>query len=274
MAGPRSKSVYSLSVVFRDEDLLFLLSVLTPAAEDAQQMLRVMREDPEILDGMIADERVFHYLLDDPLSVMGVSPALFFAILLARVASDLRRQPFTFERSRGVTMALFDGPQVRDLLEHREVRTYLTDMLVSFVRINSVTTSVHRFSDFDIDHLVRYGNDIDESLRFPVYKRIADICLFTLGIFAPTDTPSGVPLPFLDARAVSNAARSREDYIAQGSSFYTLASRHREARARQMADILSVLAEKITLAAKPLAVMSARYLKPLHEGNIPPVAPG
>jgi hypothetical protein len=282
VAGSRRKSVYSHSVIFADEDLLFLLSVLLPAAKDTPGLLRVLREDQEILDGMISDERVFHHLLDDPLSVLSVSPALFFAILLARVASDLARHPVTFEHSHGLTMALFDAPQVLALLENRQVRDYLTDMLVSFVRINSFSTTVRvrkgiwrrvRFSDFDIDHLVRYGNGIEESQRFPVYKRIADICLFTLGIFAPTGTPRGAPLPFLDARALASASRSREEYIAQGTSFYTLASRHREARSRRMSDVLSTLAEKITLAAKPLSVMSARYLQPLRDGPARPGSP-
>jgi hypothetical protein len=267
-------------VIFRDEDLLFLISVLLPASEDRTGMLRVLREDPEILDAMLADDRVFQHLLLDPLSVLVLSPALFFAVLLQRVASDLKREQFTFERRHGLTMALFDAAQVRQLLEDRELRVYLTDMLVSFVRINSFSTSVRvrrgvwrkiRFSDFDIDHLVRYGSEIDESQRFPVYKRIADICLFTLGIFAPTATPQAAPLPFPEARSLRSVLRSREDYIAQGTSFYTLASRHREARARQMSDVLSTLAEKIALAAKPLSVMSARYLQPLKEG---PAAPG
>ncbi len=179
-------------------------------------------------------------------------------------------------------MALFDGAQVLRLLEDRELRDYLNDLLVSFVRINSFSTSVRvrrgmwrrvRFSDFDIDHLVQYSNGIDESLRFPVYKRIADICLFTLGIFAPAEKPTGTPLPFLEAQALRAASRTREDYIAQGTSYYTLASRHREARERQMSEILSTLAEKIALAAKPLSVMSARYLQPFKEGPAAGPAP-
>ncbi len=80
------------TVTFKDEDLRFLISVLMPDTQDTRQMVRVLREDAEILDGMICDERVFHRLLEDPLAVLSVSPALFFAILLARVASDLSRQ--------------------------------------------------------------------------------------------------------------------------------------------------------------------------------------
>jgi hypothetical protein len=263
-----------LGSIFKDEDLLFLIKVLMPGAGDKQKMIRTLREDEEILEGMLADEKVVRRLLDDPLSVLRVSPALFFAILLTRVKADLERQPFTYERSKGFTMALFDTPQILQLLENRELRAYLTDMLVSFVRINTFSTAVRvrqgvwrrvRFSDFDIDSLARYASAIDDSLRFPVYKRIADICLFTLGIFSPPEQEANVPAPFLQAKPMLPAKRSRADYIAQGTSFYALASRHKEAQVRKLSDVLSTLAAKFTLAAKPLSVMSARYLEPFKE---------
>jgi len=259
---------------FTDSDLLFLVKILIPETEDAQRMIRVLREDEEILEGMLADEKVLHHLLDDPLSMLRVSPALFFSVLMARVKLDLERQPYTLERSNRLSMALFDSPQVVALLENKDIRAYLTDMLVSFVRINSFSTTVRvrtgvwrriRFCDFDIDSLLRYSSAIDESRRFSAYKRIADICLFTLGIFSPEEVAAGGALPFLRDGMRMALRRSREDYIAQGTIFYTLASRHREAAARQVSDILSLLAEKIALAAKPLHVMSARYLTPFKD---------
>jgi len=263
----------SLNAQLKDEDLLFLVSVLTPSTPDRRRMLRTLREDEEILEGMIADQKVFHRLLADPWSVLAVSPALFFSILLARVALDIAREPYTVERSQGLSMALFDTAQVVRLLESRELRVYLTELLVSFVRINSYSTAVRvrrgiwrkvRFSDFDIDHLLRFGSELDESQRFPVYKRIADICLFTLGIFSPSQ-PALTPLAFLDAGVMVKPGRTRDDYIAQGTSFYALASRHRQAEAESLGGVLSTLAEKITLAAKPLSVMSSRYLQPLKD---------
>jgi len=256
---------------FQDDDFRFLIQVLMPDTEDKQRMIRVLREDEEILEGMLADEKLLRRLLDDPLSVLRVSPALFFAILLTRVRLDLESQPYTFERSQGFTMALFDAPQVRQLLDNPELLAYLTDMLVSFVRINSFSTSVRvrrgvwrkvRFSDFDIDSLVRYGSSLEEPHRFPVYKRIADICLFTLGVFSPAGEPQDAPLPM---PANTAPRRGRDDYIAQGVSFYKLASRHQEAMARKQSEVLSTLAEKFTLAAKPLSVMSSRYLRPFKE---------
>jgi hypothetical protein len=259
---------------FSDDDLQFLVRVLMPETEDRQKMARVIRDDAEILEGVLADERVFRRMLADPLSVLRVSPALFFAILLARVRSDLEHEPYTFERSRRLSMVLFDVPQIVELLDDRQLRAYLTELLVSFVRINSYSFSVRirpglwrrvRFSDFDIDSLVRYCNAIDESERFPVYKRIADVCLFTLGIFsapAPEDSSPDV-LKMLGMRVKAN--RNQDDYVSEGVAFYRLAARHGDVRARGRSEVFSTLADKFTLAVKPLAVMSARYLQPFKD---------
>jgi hypothetical protein len=261
-------------VAYSDDDLLFLVNSIMPDTTDKQRMIRVLREDEEILEGMLADEKVFHCLLDDPLTLLGVSPALFFSVLLARVRIDLKRQPWTVEKSSRASMVLFDSHQVVELLERKEVRDYLAALLVSFVRVNSFSSSVRvrngvwrrvRFSDFDIDSLLRYGKALEESERFPAYKRIADICLFTLGIFSPPPGAPDASLAFLNAGLRMALRRSREDYIAQGVTFYRLAARHREAAARDLSDVLALLSEKIALAAKPLAVMSSKYLAPFRD---------
>jgi len=246
-----------------------------PDSTDHERMVRVLQEDDEILEGMLADERVLRRLLDDPsLPLFRVSPALFFSVLLARVKLDLEKQPWTLERTSRLSMILFDSPQVVELLKNKEVRDYLAALLVSFVRVNSFSTTVRvrngvwrrvRFSDFDIDSLLRYGSALDESQRFPAYKRIADICLFTLGIFSPRHDSADAPLAFLNEGLRMALRRSREDYIAQGGTFYRLASRHREAASLRLSEVLGLLSEKIALAAKPLTVMSAKYLAPFKD---------
>ena len=260
---------------FSDDDLLFLVSTLMPEGTDRKRMIRVLREDEEILQGMLSDEKVLHRLLHEPsFTLLRVSPALFFSVLLARVKLDLERQPWTLEKTSRLSTVLFDSPQVVELLSNQEVRDYLASLLVSFVRVNSFSTTVRvrsgvwrrvRFSDFDIDSLLRYGNAVNESERFPAYKRIADICLFTLGIFSPPQSSFDAPLSALNEGLRMALRRTREDYIAQGGIFYKLASRHQEAATRSLSDVLALLSEKITLAAKPLTVMSARYLAPFKD---------
>jgi len=261
-------------IEFSDDDLQFLVRVLMPATDDKQRMARMLREDAEMLEAMLGDERVFRRMLADPLSVLRVSPALFFAILLARVRFDLEHEPYTLERSKRLSMVLFDVPQIVELLDDRQLRDYLTELLVSFVRINSFSFNVRirpglwrrvRFSDFDIDSLVKYANAVDESERYPAYKRIADICLFTLGVLSappPVDPVSEL----LKAEGMRlRAQRSQDDYVTEGVTFYRLAARHGDVRARGRSEVLSTLADKFTLAVKPLAVMSARYLQPFKD---------
>jgi hypothetical protein len=256
---------------FSDEDLSYLIRVLVPGVEDKQRTMRALRDDEEILEAMLADDRAFHRLIDDPLSVLRVSPPLFFAILLSRVKKDIQEQPFTLERSKRLSMILFDGPQIIQLLNDKDLRAYLTGLLVSFVRVNSFSWTVRvrpgvwrrlRFSDFDIDSLLHYSSSLEEHERFPAYKRIADICLFTLGILAPSDPPAPEPAA---PESMHLRARRWDDYVAEGVTFYRLASQHDESRARKQSEVLSTLAEKFTLAVKPLAVMSARYLQPFKE---------
>ena len=266
MAEPRRE--------FSDDDLQFLVRVLMPTTEDKPRMARMLREDEEMLEAMLADERVSRRMLADPLSVLRVSPALFFAILLARVRSDLEHEPYTLERSKRLSMVLFDVPQIVELLDDRQLRSYLTDLLVSFVRINSYSFSVRirpglwrrvRFSDFDIDSLARYSNAIDESERFPVYKRIADICLFTLGILSAPPPEEAPPEALTMPGTRVRGNRNQDDYVNEGVAFYRLAARHGDLRAQGRSEVFSTLADKFTLAVKPLAVMSARYLTPFKD---------
>lgn len=264
---------------FSDDDLLFLIRTLMPETTDHQRMVRVLRDDEEILEGMLCDEKVLHKILDEPsFPLLRISPAFFFRVLLARVKLDLERQPWTLERTSRLSMILFDSPQVVDLLSNKEVRDYLAALLVSFVRVNSFSTTVRvrsgvwrrvRFSDFDIDSLMRYGNALDESQRFPAYKRIADICLFTLGVFSPPQSTPEAPLALLNEGLRMALRRSREDYIEQGEAFYRLASRHRDASVQKLSEVLTLLSEKIALAAKPLTVMSAKYLAPFKDQVFP-----
>jgi hypothetical protein len=254
-------------------DLLYIVRTLLPDSEDPSRMIRVLQDDREILEGMLCDEKLARRILDDPQSILRVSASLFFAVLLRRVRSDLERESFTLENAGGRSMALFDTPQIVALLRDPGFLGYLTDMLVSFVRVNSFSTVVRvkhgvwrrvRFSDFDIDSLLRYGSALEESRRFPVYKRIADVCLFTLGIMPPEEAAAAHGLSWEGILPVSRS-RSRQDYVEQGRSFYRLASRHPDAGQQRLSNVLETLSDKFALAVKPLAAMSSKYLAPFKD---------
>jgi hypothetical protein len=166
-------------------------------------------------------------------------------------------------------MIVFDSSKVHELLDMEQVVSYLVDMLASFIRINSFTIPVRirkgtwrklRVSDFDIDSLIRYSQIIDQEQRFGPYKRIADICLFITGIF-PESVKSRTLGMVSEQRALSIASGwDREGYEQHGRYFYGEASRLRAAQELELNPVLSTLAEHFSLAAKPLSIMSSRYL--------------
>ena len=257
--------------VLSDRDLLFLVKTLMPDCSDIQRMIRVLRDDSEILEGMLSDDRLIRLLTENPNSIIRVSPTLFFTVLLNRVRQDLRHQQFTVETMQRHRAMVFDSSEVCEFIDHSDIRDYLADMLASFVRITSYSIPVrvrkglwrkYRFSDFDINSLIKYSQMIEEGERYRPYKRIADICLFTLGVFPDfllsTGERTGVRM-----RAV--AQRSRQDILHYGRYFYKIAARHHVARIQETEKTLQALSDNFILASKPLTLMVDRYLGSMKE---------
>ena len=115
----------------------------------------------------------------------------------------------------------------------------------------------------NIDSITKLCRAVDEEHRFVYYKRIADLCLFILGIFpefAASDSryplSSGIrPHPF------RSSIRSAEDYEEEGRRFYRLAGEHKNARILELSEVLWHLHEKFYLAKKPLNYISENFLQ-------------
>jgi hypothetical protein len=255
--------------MFSDDDLLMLIQVLLPECRDKKKMIRALRQDEDILEGMLADEKIFNHLMAVPESFIKISPHLFFAVLIHRVKNDLMRQSYTIERESRLKMIIFDSSDVVKLLKEKSMVLYLIDMLVSFIRINSYSTLTKvkkgvwrkfKFSDFDIDSLIRYSQIIDEDQRFPSYKRIADICLFVTGIF-PDYIDAQERYSSSGHRRLRTFKQWNRDGIEQyGTYFYRAAAQHSVARLKNLHSVLMNLSENFVLAAKPLTLMTGRYL--------------
>jgi hypothetical protein len=151
-------------------------------------------------------------------------------------------------------------------------------MLVSFVRINSYTIPIrirkgiwrkYRFSDYDIDSLMRYSEALSREQRFPSYKRIADICLFTRGIF-----PEKGQLERFSPAVAGKGKQELENY---GRYFYRAAAEYAELmeqqslsaeqqlRLREIIEVLLQLSEHFVMAVKPLTFMANHYLEPFKD---------
>jgi hypothetical protein len=296
-----------------DGDLLFVIRTLMPGCQERQRMLHVLKEDEDILEAMLADDKLFITLKDNPQSLLTVSPQLFFTVLLNHVKKEMKSRSYTVETDFGSQALVFDSAKVADFLEDVTTRNYLADMLVSFVRINSYTISVrvrrgiwrkYRFSDFDIESLIKYSEVLSDEQRFPSYKRIADICLFMRGVFPDYPPAKSWARGIADthdprwARDIRDALSSLEKWTGglqggydpssltdkghlelerSGRYFYKTAAEYAEhinleslssfeqQHLQEIIQVLLHLSEHFELAVKPLGFMASHYLDPLKD---------
>ena len=166
---------------------------------------------------------------------------------------------------------VFDTHDLVELLSEKSIVVYLADMLSTFTRIESYTVSFRirkgiwkkiRFNDMDISSLIRFSEVVEDEYRLGLYKRIADVCLFILGIF-----PDHVDRS--DRYALSGEIRpqiagrdriSSEEYEKKGRQFYKLAAEHRAALETDLSDVFWALHENFQKAKKPLNFIAEYYL--------------
>lgn len=251
---------------WNDSDLAYIVRATAPdaaAAGNAEKLIRSMREDPELLEAMLCDERLFHSIMDEPERVLDVSGRLFFSVLLNRALHDLTQQTFTFERENRVSVVVFDSSTVLALLGDLTLRYYLADLLSSFVRISRTTLYVRvkpnilervEVDDFDIESLIQYSRTVDQTQRVLSYKRIGDICLFLLGVFSD----------FIEMQRLLPGAwyrsKSRKELAACGTYYYREALRQRGPLHPSLEYALNRLSREFSTAVKPLMYVSSRYL--------------
>jgi len=255
-----------------DKDLDFLAETVSPEIKDKSRVKQIIQEDEDFRNSYVGDEKVFRKLMDDEEIFLKISPALFFEILLRKAANDLEEVGYTFEKTSRMKIPVFDTKEVSELLTKESLLLYLADMLASFTKIQSYTLSFRvrkgvwekiRFNDLDILSLMAFCQAAGDEYRIGFYKRIADICLFILGIFpdyAHRDyqyPSSGQIRPHI----LGKLRISPEDYEKEGRKFYKLAAEHPSAKELDLAEIFWALYENFQKAKKPLNFISDHYLQ-------------
>lgn len=263
----------TLTAEFSEGDILFLVETVDPAL---LSKIDTIKNDPDIIEGMMEHEarRLLQriMLMSEETITTTISPRFLFEILLRTARRELESQAYTVERTATQKIPVFDTPEVVNFLSNKVILKYLADMLTSFTRIESFTLPVRvrkgiwrkiRFNDMDIDSLVRFCQTVEEEHRFGFYKRIADLCLFILGMF-----PEYVTMDYRYSSSGEKGPklfgwlrRSAEDYEEEGRRFYKLAGEHREATLLDLAEVLQQLHDKFNLAKKPLNYISEHFLR-------------
>jgi len=256
-----------------DTDVRFLVETIEPRLVDR---LDAVKSDPVFIAGMLEQEtdRLFDRMMHmgEERMLATISPRFLFHVLIRKAATELETQSYTVERDGGQHIPVFDSEEVVRFLSDRAIVNYLAEMLVSFTRVESFTVPVrvrqgvwrkYRFSDMDIDSMIRLCEAVDEESRFTFYKRIADLCLFVLGMF-PEYVASDLHHSLSGKRLrqpLRRMRRSAADYEEDGRRFYRLAREHRNAFNLELSDIFWQLQEKFNLARKPLNYLSEHYLQ-------------
>jgi hypothetical protein len=254
-----------------ESDLDFLIESAAPHVTDKPKLKRVLREDEDFRNSFVTDERVFLRIMDDEEILLKISSTLFFEILLTRAVMELAQVGFTLEKTSSMRIPVFDAKAVVDLLTNRGLIHYLAHMLSSFTKSESYTISFRvskgiwkkvRFSDMDIESLLSFCETVDEKHRFILYKRIADICLFVLGIFPNyAERHYRYPQSGELRSAIGEQKRiSPEEYERDGQKFYRLAAEHPSAGELNLSQVFWALHEHFLKAKKPLNFISEHYL--------------
>ena len=255
-----------------DRDLEFLAETRSPEVSDKWRLKQILREDEDFRNAFISDEKIFRRLMDDDHIFIKISPTLFFEILLRKAAQDLSRVSYTLEKSLTMSIPVFDTNDLVELLARESLLIYLADMLSSFTRIESYVFSIRigeriwkkiRFNDLDIVSLMAFCEAVDDDLRMGIYKRIADICLFILGIF-PDYIEQDYRYPVsgtIRPRIGRHRRISAQEYEKAGRKFYKMAAEHPSALEIELAEVFRDLHENFQKATKPLNHIADYYLR-------------
>ena len=255
-----------------ERDLDFLAETASPEIKDKSRLKQIIHEDEDFRNLYVGDEKVFRKLMDDEEIFLKISPALFFEILLRKAANELEEVGYTFEKTSHMKIPVFDTKEVSEFLTKESLLLYLADMLASFTKIESFTLSVRirkgvwekiRFNDLDILSLMNFCQAAGDEDRMGFYKRIADICLFVLGIF-PDYAERDYQYPFsgqVRPHIRGKVRISPEDYEKEGRKFYKLAAEHPAAKELDLSEVFWALHADFQKAKKPLNFIADHYLQ-------------
>jgi hypothetical protein len=254
-----------------DNDLDFLVETVSPEITDKYRLKRIIREDEDFRNTFISDERIFNRVMDDEEILLKISPTLLFEIFLRKAVNDLKKSSYTLEKTRAMRIPVFDTQDVVELLTQESLLVYLADMLSSFTRIKSYTISFRekkgiwrkiRFNDMDIYSLMSFCDMVKDDNRLFLYKRIADICLFILGLFPEyVERDYRYPASGEVRPQISGKVRiSSEAYEKEGRKYYKLAAEHQIAKEKDLSEVFWALHESFQKVKKPLNFISEHYL--------------
>jgi hypothetical protein len=252
-----------------DSDLDFVVKTVVTKRRDHDYLRDFLKDKPDFLDIMLEDEKLFRRIEEEKDILVKISPFLLFSIFLRKAKRDLDQQSYTMEIvDRKTRIPVFDAGHTSKLLVNKDVRAYLARMLASFTRVESATvvyrargmTYQRHFNELDFDDVLELAGMVEPPYRFPFYKRLADITLFVSGIFSEYCRGQESGLHEIPARLSGKKLHTLQNYEEEGRRYYDLAASFDEASDQGLRDVLILLADKFTLARKPLNYMVEHFI--------------
>ncbi len=216
---------------FTSEDMDFVVSVLTPASDRVQSLVRLFT-DPDSLDVILDDDMIFRALLENAVCLR-VSKQFYFYILVRHV---LRRSG----------------------IDDRAVADYVAELLAEFSLAERARNPLPEGSqpmDYLVDMLAAIEKS-DERTRFLIRAHVGNHSLFLSGVF-----PERVHF-----RAQFRGAPEMEYYESLGSANFRVAGDHRLAQQLELTPIFSRLAEQFHAIRLALNDMTDRIIS-LGDGS-------
>lgn len=146
--------------------------------------------DPGLIEGLLADPRVFEAVFAPSGDVVLASPFLAFGVAVHRAVLDLASLDYLPERSgMRQVVPVFDAPELRDFLGSAQRRLFLAELLASFTRVASgryrdpARHRTRRFSELDPVRLAGLLEVAPDESRPGIYRRLGDVSLFLTGVF-------------------------------------------------------------------------------------------
>ncbi|WP_369018834.1 hypothetical protein QBE54_02740 [Thermatribacter velox] len=251
---------------FIPEDFQYLARAF--AEQGTSHFAELVRDDYRVLDVVLDDENVFKKLVLDEHLFLKVSPYFYFELLLRQAIRDIKRENYTLERiGYRERVPVFDGPKVIEAVSREDVRDYLVELLVSFVKVNNITLYIRKgrgiylkksISDMDFDLMLEISERVEEPYRFVFLKRAGDIALFLSGVFP--EQVFGSPFNVRRKPFLPVSVSSSEELERKGKEVYRLAGQSKVAQENRLDTILDFLATHFEAVKKPLNVMTDRYL--------------
>lgn len=210
---------------FTSSDYEFISSVLPAREEPSQSLFRLLRE-PETLDGILDQPRLFRAMLELR-NCLGVSLHFYFYVLVRHVL-------------------------LREEIHDRDVADYVAEVLAEFAMQRRLSNP-----DPNDDKPLAYMHEmleamdrLDEEDRFAMQTHIGNFALFHTGIFPG----------HLQRRMERRAAPGFRFYEEIGSAHFRMAGNHRLARTMDMASIYLTLGQAFHVTRLALNHLSEKLV--------------